>query len=115
MGTIEGAEIVSILETPLGDRAFKIYSLAGIILGVLFFVEQIYTGSSMYFTGTRGFELSFAGASILFFAVIPLLKTRVPPLSTGELLRALLIGAFAYYPLLYVTWSSLYQLWLVMK
>ncbi|MEB3772924.1 MAG: hypothetical protein GSR82_04505 [Desulfurococcales archaeon] len=105
---------MSMLETPLGDRAFKIYSLAGIILGILFFAEQIYTGSSSYFIGIRGFELSFTGATILFLAVIPLLKAGTPSASTGELLRALLIGAFAYYPLLYVTWSSLYQLWLVM-
>jgi hypothetical protein len=106
---------VSMLETPVGDRAFKIYSLAGIILGILFFVEQVYTGNSTYFTGTRGFELSFTGATILFLAVIPVLKTGAPPASTGDLLRALLIGAFAYYPILYVTWSSLYQLWLIIE
>ncbi|MEB3756410.1 MAG: hypothetical protein GSR79_06070 [Desulfurococcales archaeon] len=106
---------MSMLETPLGDRAFKLYSVAGVIMGFLFFIEQLYKGNLDFPRDLQGFELSFAGATILFLAISPLLKKNISGVSLGDLIRALVIGGFAYYPLLYVTWSSLYQLWIAFK
>ncbi|MCE4606398.1 MAG: hypothetical protein F7B59_03590 [Desulfurococcales archaeon] len=106
---------MSMLDTPIGDRAFKLYSIAGVIMGFLFFLEQIYSGNLNFPKDVQGFELSFTGATILFLIIAPLLRKNISGASSGDLIRALIIGGFAYYPLLYVTWSSLYQLWIIFK
>jgi hypothetical protein len=104
---------MAMLETPLGDRSFKLYSIAGIIMGALMFIEQLYGHGKYTLEDMQGFELSFGGATVLFLAIIPLLKRGFSGIRSGDLLRALIVGSFAYYPLLYVTWASLYQLWIV--
>ncbi|MCE4615205.1 MAG: hypothetical protein F7B60_06730 [Desulfurococcales archaeon] len=106
---------MSMLETPLSDRAFKLYSIAGVIMGFLFFLEQLYSGAKYFQGSIWGFELSFAGATVLFLAIIPLLKKNIVGVGWRDLIRALIIGGFTYYPLLYVTWSSLYQLWVALR
>ncbi len=96
------------LDTPLVDKALKLYTIAGALMGLVLFLGGLLANVSYNTLYVA------VGSTILYAALYPL-TAMTPSSSKGDKAKALIVGGFAYYVILYVVWSSLYQLWIALS
>jgi len=93
-----------------GDVAFRMYTVAGIVMG---FVLGVLTIVSRGFAGldrAASFLATLGVSTLVFVGLIPYVRARAgPSVVRGETARAVMIGFLSYYPLVYVVWSAVYQ------
>ncbi|MCE4617392.1 MAG: hypothetical protein F7C32_02280 [Desulfurococcales archaeon] len=97
-----------------GDVAFKVYTIAGIVMGTILGIVSVASKGLQGLDKTSAFIATLGIATLFFVALVPYVRARVgPEIVRGETARAVMIGVLSYYPILYVVWSAIYQLYIL--